>query len=146
MMKKIFKKEHTGQKVNCALWGSGVITRVSSGSFPIYVKFEDGSTDRYMADGCLNTANNPTLSFGHKESVVFDYGTPEVVYKPLELGELEKSWCYVGNIDEKEVTSKKRRRLVIHSNNDGFYTFRDDLNMLPFWAYAMRCSDFGEEE
>ena len=141
-MKEVFKKEHVGQEVHCKLYGNGEIVEYASDYlFCILVKF-DNVFASFTTDGRNTEEAKPSLSFGHKLEEAFTYGIPKVDYKPLELGELEKAWCYVGDTEE-EVLEKTTKQLAFADKN---YFASLDNSIVYYWDYAMRCSDFGEEE
>lgn len=54
----------TGDLVECAMYGTGVIEHISTGSTPILVRFDSGVTMLYDFEGaCIEHHAKPTLGF-----------------------------------------------------------------------------------
>ena len=119
-MKTIFKESHVGQKVNCLMFGNGVIDAINlQHMHPVKVLFQGQNYHRgYLQDGRRDYGNYPTLSFGHKEIDNFQYGTPEPVYRPLSF-DGTPVMCYVGS-DEQEVLKREVKRQVIAANGESY--------------------------
>ena len=68
-MKTIFKESHVGQKVNCSMFGNGVIETINlQHRYPVKVLFQGEHYQiGYLQDGRHDSIHYPTLSFGHKE-------------------------------------------------------------------------------
>jgi len=150
-MKKVFRKEHVGQRVTSALHGKGVITEVNeTNDFAVKALFSESYDDneaKFTQDGWgEDTSYTPILAFGWDNLPEWDYREPKAVYRPFILKNGETAWCYVGD-DEEEVLKQDCKRLVVAATSKVYLAIEDEYfkHNQPMttitYKYAMRCSE-----
>lgn len=152
MINEIFKAKHVGQKVHSKSHGNGVIIYFNDDNqYPIECKFKV-TYETFDTEGMdLKTHKNPSLSFGHKEDPVFDYGTPLDLPQLIPLKLKHKAlYAYVSNISYEDALKVKCKRLIVAKGSSGsclhsfmtYYatsgeTLLNDTSSIISWKYAV---------
>ena len=153
----VFNHKHlVGEKANCVINGNGKIveTNEKASLYPVKVQFCD-IREAYTKDGKLFESSKPTLSFGHKEPRVHDYGKPSttkkckkkklnfekwlkakdiklIVYKGVSLSELTHMSKHVPN----EWSPKGFSRLLLINTGPNFWD-----NLHNEWQQAVALAE-----
>lgn len=123
-METVFK---IGDKVYCVVNGHGIVKKVmSDNNYPVYVKFENDSSNQYTFDGRLYNEGLPTLSFTEYTLEGFSQE------RPCELPEVG-DWCLVRDYDTDEWKCRE-----FYGFSNGKYYTKDYRGIACYWKKMKR--------